>query len=85
MTLIEAIGWTGSMMLALSVVPQAVACIRHGHSRGLEWGMLLMWLFGEAAMFAYVIAGSRDPVLLANYTINFSGLMILLYYKVWPR
>ena len=81
----ELIGWIGSTLFALCGLPQAIECAKSGHSRGLSWGFLLMWLGGEICTIAYVLTTSRDPVLLSNYLVNLVFLAIMLRYKLFER
>jgi uncharacterized protein with PQ loop repeat len=80
----DAIGWIGSGLFALCGLPQAVQSAREGHSHGLSWMFLLMWFFGEIFTMVYVWP-KMDYPLLANYLTNMVFLVIILYYKIFPR
>lgn len=82
--MLEAIGWIGGFMLATCVVPQVLQCWRDGHSNGLNAIMLWMWGLGEVCMTIYVLPTGKIP-LIANYVVNFALLMVIVYYKVFPR
>jgi uncharacterized protein with PQ loop repeat len=78
------VGWVGSILFACCAFPQAVQAYRQGHSEGLSWAFLLMWLFGEVLTIAYVLP-KRDWPLLFNYAANLAFLLVILRYKVRPR
>lgn len=76
------IGWVGTICLALCGVPQAVACWRQGHARGLNTAMLILWFVGEVC---YLVATVGEfgcvPWLLTNYGMNLLCLATILFYK----
>jgi uncharacterized protein with PQ loop repeat len=80
----ELLGWIGGTMLATCVIPQVIQCIRDGHSDGLNSIMLWMWGLGEVFMTLYVLPTGKLP-LIANYFVNFALLMVIVWYKVFPR
>ena len=82
--MIEIIGWTGSALFALCGLPQAVQSTREGHSHGLSWLFLLMWFWGEIFTLCYVWP-KMDYPLLANYFVNRVFVVIILFYKIFPR
>ena len=82
--MLEIFGWVGSALFAFCGLPQAIECYRAGHSRGLSWGFLLSWLFGEIFTLAYVFPKADYP-LLFNYALNLVFLFIMLYFKIKPR
>jgi len=81
---VEIIGWIGSVLFAFCGLPQAVECFKKGHSRGLNWGFLLCWFFGEVLTIVYVLP-KMDIPLLFNYGFNLIILLIILRYKIWER
>ena len=50
----EQVGWVGSILFALCGLPQAIQSVMDGHSNGIAWGFLLMWLGGEVLTLYYV-------------------------------
>lgn len=80
----EIIGWIGAILFAICGLPQAWACYKQGHSRGLSWSFLLMWLGGEIFTIAYVFP-KKDIPLLFNYFLNLVFLLVMIRYKVWER
>jgi uncharacterized protein with PQ loop repeat len=81
----DMIGWIGSILFSICGLPQAIQCIRDGHSRGLNWLFLMCWLLGEVLTFAYVAATTMDWILLSNYFVNLIFLAIMIRYKISER
>lgn len=84
MTTIEIIGWIGAICFALSALPQTIKSIKEGHSNGLSWGLLFLWVIGESCSLIYVL-DRNDLPLFTNYAINIIFLFIILYYKFFPK
>ena len=82
--MLDAVGYIGSLAFALCALPQAFKSIGDGHSKGLSWGFLLLWLCGEVCTIVYSWGYWLLP-LLGNYVGNMIMLSIILYYKVFPR
>jgi len=80
----EFIGWLGALMFAACGLPQAWECWRAGHSHGLAWGFLMLWLGGEILTLLYILPKGDLP-LLFNYLVNLIFLGVMLYYKLFPR
>lgn len=80
----EIIGWIGAVLFAACGFPQAVECWRKGHSNGLAWGFLGMWLGGEILTLVYIVP-KQDWPLIFNYVVNLGFLAVMLRYKLWPR
>ena len=80
----EYIGWCGALLFAICGLPQAYQSWRDGHSHGLNWFFLLAWAGGEILTIIYVLP-KWDIPLLTNYFINGIFLVIMLYYKIYPR
>lgn len=78
----NAVGYLGAILLALSAIPQVVTVVRQGHARGLSWGLLALWLTGEAAMLAWAIVEDPSPILLTNYAGNLTLVAILAAYRI---
>ena len=81
---LELFGWVGSILFAICALPQAIESYKQGHSKGLTWGLLLCWFFGELFTIIYVLP-KMDVPLLFNYSCNMVFLLIILYFKVFPR
>jgi uncharacterized protein with PQ loop repeat len=80
--LMTIIGTVGAILLALSALPQLVAAIRAGHARGLSWGLLMAWLWGELAMLVWAVSEDPSPILLANYGGNAVLVAALCWYRL---
>ena len=80
----EIIGWIGAILFAACGIPQAWECYRTGNARGLAWGFLILWFFGEIFTVAYILP-KWDLPLLFNYAVNFVVLAIIFRYKIWER
>lgn len=73
------------MLFALCGLPQAIQSLKQGHSNGLSWTFLMMWLFGEVLTLIYVYPKSNILPLLANYTLNLLFLIVIVWYRAFPR
>ena len=82
----ETIGWIGSMLFSFCALPQVIMVAKQKHARGLSWSFLSMWAAGEIMCFFYVWC---KPItqwpLIANYTLNFLLLCIIIAYKALDR
>lgn len=83
--MIDLIGWVGAFLFSACGLPQAVKCAKDGHSRGLSWGFLGMWAGGEILTIVYVLATTKDIILLSNYFVNIAFLAVMLRYKLVER
>lgn len=79
----ELIGWVGSLCFAICGAPQAWLAYKQGHSRGISWGFLLLWISGEVMTLTYVIPKIDYP-LIFNYVSNLIFLSVILYFKLFP-
>ncbi|MFC1549432.1 SemiSWEET family sugar transporter [Nitrospirota bacterium] len=82
--MLEISGWLGGMLLAACGLPQAIKSCRQKHSHGLSIWFLLMWLGGEVLVLAYVLPKWHWP-LIFNYGANIILVIVILYYKLWPK
>jgi len=80
----ETIGYIGSILLAICGLPQAIESYKTKSSEGLTWGFILLWFFGEIFTFAYILP-KMDLPLLINYSVNIIFLIIILYFKIFPK
>ena len=78
------IGWFGSVILAFSSLPQMIKVVREGNAHGLSPTFLLAWLIGEILCLIYVLPSGNWP-LIANYSVNLLILLVIGYYKIFPR
>jgi uncharacterized protein with PQ loop repeat len=84
LTLIEIIGWLGSICLAICGIPQAWMSFKDKHSHGISWAFILLWAFGEAFALAYVY-DKLDLPLVVNYLTNILIVGVILYFKINPK
>lgn len=77
-------GWLGSFLLAFCGLPQAINCFMKKSSEGITWGLIIMWFFGEIFTLLYVLP-KLDAPLLFNYISNIIFLVIIAFYKIFPK
>lgn len=82
--MIEFIGWCGSILFAICGIPQAYKSYVEGHSDGISWAFLILWLFGEFFTIIYIWP-KQDIPLLINYLLNLVWIAVLVKYKIFPR
>jgi len=77
----------GAVCFAACAVPQAVLSMRNKNSEGMSYLFLWLWFAGEAMTIVYVLASVKGNIapLMFNYLINFSCLLVILYYKHFPK
>lgn len=80
----EYIGWIGSILFAVCGLPQAIDCYKRGNSHGLTWSFIMMWFWGEVFTMIYVIPKGDLP-LIFNYVFNMAFLLVIIFYKLFPR
>jgi uncharacterized protein with PQ loop repeat len=80
------IGWLSGMLLSFCGVPQAWTCYKTGSSQGISNSFLAMWFAGEALVIPYVLSFDKIPwPLIVNYGTNMGVILVIIYYKIWPR
>lgn len=80
--MIESIGWIGALLLGLCALPQVIMCVKTKTAQGVSWGFLLMWFLGEVFTLWYIFAKEIPSFpLIANYSINILGLLVIFKYK----
>ena len=82
--MLETIGYIGAACFALSAVPQAYKSFKEGHSKGVSWGLLILWSLGEICLLIYTLP-KQDYPLIVNYVSNLILLIVILKYKFKPR
>jgi uncharacterized protein with PQ loop repeat len=83
--MVELIGWVGSICFAICALPQALQSYRQKNSNGISWGFLLLWLIGEILTLAYVTLTTVQLPLITNYVLNFLFLVVILWFKIFPK
>jgi len=79
-SMMEAIGFIGSILLAVCGIPEVVRTIKDNKCH-LGWNFLLLWFGGELFMLSYIIP-MKDLPLLVNYIFNTALVGIMLFYKI---
>lgn len=79
--MMEYVGWLGSILFALSALPQTVKTVRTKKAGDISWGFLGMWFGGEVCMIAYAAVELKNAPLLFNYIGNMACLLPIIYYK----
>lgn len=85
--MLNAVGWAGSILFGLCVLPQVWKVYRTHETKSFSWLFFLLWFVGEILSFIYVIAtniqaGIYQYPLLANYFFNFLCLCYLIVAKL---
>jgi uncharacterized protein with PQ loop repeat len=83
MYIINLIGFTSSILLALCGFPLALDAFKTKRV-SIGYPFLLMWFIGEIGTCFYVIM-IKNYILILNYGFNILFLLILLYYKIFPK
>ena len=77
----ELIGWTGSVLLALCALPQAIKSVRTGSAEDLSWLFLLMWGVGDICLLVYTWPLDKLALTL-NYSLNIVLIAVIVSVKV---
>lgn len=77
------IGWLSSVCLILCGIPLALDAYKSGQSN-INNIFFSLWLSGEVFGVIHTI-NIGDYPLVANYSINLLILLVVLYYKIFPR
>ena len=83
--MIDAVGWAGTVFLAICGVPMLVKSIVDGHARGVSLWFLIAWGLGECFLLAYVVAIHSGLILIMNYAANIALVTSIMFYKLFPR
>lgn len=83
--MIELVGWIGAILFAFCGIPQAYHSWKNKNSHGMSWTFLWMWFWGEILTFGYVATTSFQLPLLFNYLANFLCLVIIMWYRKFPK
>lgn len=71
--------------LITAAIPQAMKSIRDGHSNGIAGGFLILLLAGFGLMSLYLVLTKPIIPILINYLCNIILMLVISYYKVYPR
>jgi len=80
--MIDFLGVFGSILFAVSYLPQVIKSVRQGHARGVSIWSLYLTLAGETSCIVYVLNKRTFPLLI-NYGCSFFFCTVLLFYKVF--
>ena len=82
--ILEVFGWVGGILLSICGAPIAWESYRDGHSDRVNMLFLKLWFWGEVFVLIYVFPKFLIP-LIANYAFNIVLILVILYYKKYPR
>lgn len=82
--MIELIGTLGSILLAFCGLPEAILAFKTKRCN-IGHGFLGMWLGGEILLLVYNYHTYNDFILYANYTCNIAFILVLYFYKMFPK
>lgn len=82
----DLLGWLGCICFALCGVPQAWRSYKDGHSLGLTYSFIVLWLGGEVFYISGTLLkfGWVDWIMW-NCMINTVAILVIGYYRIWPR
>jgi uncharacterized protein with PQ loop repeat len=83
--MITILGYMAMMCLMTAAIPQAIKTIRQGHSTGISAGYLILLLAGFILMSSYLLLTKPVIPVLLNYLFNILMMLIIGYYKLFPR
>jgi len=75
------IGLIGSLCFAFSSWPQAYYSWKTKSAKGIKWSFILLWLSGSLFSTIYALYYEKY-VLLPNYLVSGSGILIVLYIRI---
>ena len=81
----EIVGWIGSMLFAFCGLPQDIHAFRNKNSDGMTWSFIMMWLWGEIFTLIYISSKQDVVPLLANYILNVVFLLVIVWFKIFPK
>lgn len=81
----QILGWIGAICFIVCAVPQAVLCIKQGHTKGLSLWFLLLWFIGEVTYtLAVLLEYGLVLWLLSSYIAGILSLFVIGRYYFWP-
>lgn len=79
----DVVGYLGAFLLAICGSFEAFRSFRNKRC-DVGYGLLLSWLIGEILLVIYNFLAMDIPLFI-NYTANIVFILIMLYYKVFPK
>jgi uncharacterized protein with PQ loop repeat len=83
--MINIIGIIAMLCLMTATIPQAIKSIKDGHSKGIAGGYLILLLTGFSLMSIYLLLTKPIIPVLVNYASNIVMMLVVGYYKIFPR
>lgn len=83
-SIIEFIGITGSVLLAICAFPEARFSLKNKYCR-VPSMLLWIWLLGEIFTLSYVTLSGKGFILTFNYFSNIILLLPVVYYWIKER
>lgn len=81
-SLIQAIGLLGVLILNIAGYPQAMKTIKEKSTDDISFVFLLFWLTGMILNSFYIALSVRDPVLIFGCLLGFPPGIVILCYKI---
>ena len=83
-SMIELLGYIGSICFAICALPQAYQSYKDKHSDGVNTYFLVLWLVGEIFSLIYGLTKDVPPIIM-NYIGNLILISVILYFKLFPQ
>lgn len=77
----ELIGLLGSILFAISSVPQVYYTVKTKDTQGITYSFMGLYLTAAFSFTIYALM-TRQYVLLPNYVLSFLGMSIIAAYKI---
>lgn len=81
-SVIQAIGLLGVLILNIAGYPQAMKTIKERSTDDISFVFLLLWLTGMILNFLYIALSVKDPVLIFGCLLGFPPGAVILFYKI---
>ena len=83
--MIAILGYIAMVCLITSFIPQVIKSIKDGHSAGVSLGFIMLALVGFVLMWLYIYLTTPIIPVLLNYGFNSAMILVVLWYKLFPR
>ena len=83
--MIDIIGYLAMTCLMVSAIPQVIKVIKQGHADGMAVSYLSLLIVGFTLMATYIMLTKPLYPVVINYVINVLSMLIISYYKIFPR
>lgn len=86
MDVFQILGFVGCIAFNIGNIPQGIKMIQEGHCRGISGLTVVIWLVGYVSMLIYSIGMyTGDNLLIMNYLFNLLFVLMIVWYKIFPR